>query len=485
MRFRLWLITFLGLGTSLLSENLRVGEAPYSNPSGQSLRYAVLDTGEDVPVKELNNRGDFVGEIKRWINGAYETLQGTNAAAQDLSEDGTVVGSMMESPEDLIDSGERAVLWPPHSTTPVVLQTPGVEINFPDGSRVSHAAAAYTIDGGSVFGKGDHIWWQVGNTVHGQEVYGYGEAGLSWDLSASWQTPAIQHDNRKVVGVTHHYDDFVQVLKARGGYTLEWWTWNSALAAQPPYWQSDQSFRIDKQRVPYRPWDINKYGAHTANTSPNSTPNSQPTGSDFLQHGDTRIPLPKGARSLNARRTLDTNNVLVDDFQVVGGSAASVFMAEPEFPGSTNYVTHNLSSLVPTNWTVNGAYDINDHGVIAASATKEGSTNPTTVLLIPMSVVPDWNRDGVIDKKDRGKVTSERPWRFWVNDNDDSGTLEGTDVPGSGGNGHDQQVNGIRDLVDWFPVFLDIKLMLEVLPASSHDYILEHEENALSLVETT
>ncbi|MDX2080533.1 MAG: hypothetical protein SFU53_07090 [Terrimicrobiaceae bacterium] len=116
---------------------------------------------------------------------------------------------------------------------------------------------------------------------------------------------------------------------------------------------------------------------------------------------------------------------------------------------------------------------------------------PTVKMLVPCDIVPDWNRDGVIDNKDRGKVTEEKPWRFWCNDDDDEGDVGGandnnSDVPGAGvDNGADLVVNGIRDLVDFFPLWLDIKQMLEVLSRDQFDYVLESENNSLQYAETT
>lgn len=108
-----------------------------------------------------------------------------------------------------------------------------------------------------------------------------------------------------------------------------------------------------------------------------------------------------------------------------------------------------------------------------------------TYSLIQAGIEVDWNRDGRIDEADRGRVSAAKPWRFWVNDNDDSGTIEGTDVPGSGHNAHDGKINGIRDLIDWFPVFLGIDQLLSAFPRSSFDYVLEQDNNALNVVETT
>lgn len=105
--------------------------------------------------------------------------------------------------------------------------------------------------------------------------------------------------------------------------------------------------------------------------------------------------------------------------------------------------------------------------------------------LLPAEIVSDWNRDGEINVADRGKVTGENPWRFWINDNDDAGTVDGSDIPNGGTNGQDNQINGIRDLVDWFPLHLDIKSILENFPSATHEYFLENEDNALNALETT
>jgi len=123
---------------------------------------------------------------------------------------------------------------------------------------------------------------------------------------------------------------------------------------------------------------------------------------------------------------------------------------------------------------------------------------PNDGPLLPVDIVPDFNRDGVIDDKDRGKVTESEPWRWWINDDDDAGTTDGDDIPGrsnygdhSGGSlgtaadygthntfGH---IDGIRDLVDFFPLYLDIKKLLEIVPPGPNaKYKLKQEDGALN-----
>ncbi|MGB1937056.1 MAG: hypothetical protein ACPHVK_06160, partial [Akkermansiaceae bacterium] len=89
----------------------------------------------------------------------------------------------------------------------------------------------------------------------------------------------------------------------------------------------------------------------------------------------------------------------------------------------------------------------------------------TEIHLLPVEVVPDWNRDGMIDEMDFGQATNENPFVFWVNDDEDEQEIhEDADIPGMGADNNDMRVNGMRDLVDFFPVALRLAPILQVLP---------------------
>lgn len=108
----------------------------------------------------------------------------------------------------------------------------------------------------------------------------------------------------------------------------------------------------------------------------------------------------------------------------------------------------------------------------------------------------DANRDGQISSDGSDATSAAQPFRFWINDDDDSGDTEGNDVPLSAGgsisrNCDDFRVNGNRDLIDWFPVFLDIKTLLDSFPpesivgsGSGVRYKLRHSEGAVKVVFT-
>jgi len=122
------------------------------------------------------------------------------------------------------------------------------------------------------------------------------------------------------------------------------------------------------------------------------------------------------------------------------------------------------------------------------SQTQQGlETIATQVKIMPCEIVPDWNRDGNIDSEDHGKVTADNPWRFWINDDNDFGETGGDDVSRERSlefGGHEPDyvgttVDGVRDLVDFFPAYLNIKAALEMMPKENFHYYLKCESSTV------
>jgi hypothetical protein len=108
--------------------------------------------------------------------------------------------------------------------------------------------------------------------------------------------------------------------------------------------------------------------------------------------------------------------------------------------------------------------------------------NSIPVRLLSVEIVPDFDRDGVIDANDRGKVSQQEPWRFWVNDDDDTEETDGDDnleaaVPDSA----DEEVKTKRDLLDFFPLYLKIGSLLKACPPNSNDYFLQQDDSAVNV----
>ena len=117
---------------------------------------------------------------------------------------------------------------------------------------------------------------------------------------------------------------------------------------------------------------------------------------------------------------------------------------------------------------------INNSGMILLWTLNGDGFEDQAYLLVPKSdrLGVDFDRNGVIDTSrdtanpDRELVRRQLPWFFWVNDDNDADETDGNDIPGAGANGQDDHVNGTRDLVDFFPVHLDIADLLSAYPPS-------------------
>ena len=155
--------------------------------------------------------------------------------------------------------------------------------------------------------------------------------------------------------------------------------------------------------------------------------------------------------------------------------------------------------VLPAEWTT-------DHRVARDTTTPQLgiAVNTATAVhrpfvAIPQPVLPglavDANRDGQIklpEEDDSDATSPNHPFRFWINDDDDGGDTQGSDIPmpdstdaADTGFSKDGSVDGARDLVDFFPVFLNLKQTLTILPPSaSVKYKLKQADNAVNFAYT-
>jgi hypothetical protein len=187
-------------------------------------------------------------------------------------------------------------------------------------------------------------------------------------------------------------------------------------------------------------------------------------------------------------------------------------MAEPmEHPVEPVTVRATLApslseSQLPAGWTLQGGTGAAqltrtvDRTVSAGASRTEftftcdgtDSGLKTTVYVIRAGLIPDWNHDRVIDDDDKDQAMVLDPFRFWINDDDDFGDIseDDSDVPGQGGlfdnaNYEDDEVNGRSDLLDFFPVWLDLHDTLNLLPPSGTvQYKLKQANGAVRAVYT-
>ncbi len=120
---------------------------------------------------------------------------------------------------------------------------------------------------------------------------------------------------------------------------------------------------------------------------------------------------------------------------------------------------------------------------------------------IQINIAVDFNRDGKIeftendDKTDDEKlndkdgnrtdyVTDEKPYVFWVNDDDDDFRYEtkGHDISTSGGNNKDFVINGSRDLIDFFAIAVDLHDILNNIDTEGYTFALRQKDSAVNVV---
>ncbi len=109
------------------------------------------------------------------------------------------------------------------------------------------------------------------------------------------------------------------------------------------------------------------------------------------------------------------------------------------------------------------------------------------VCVLKAGLEVDADRDGAIAPEERPSVG--KPFRFWINDDHDEGECqERADQPGQAKGITDTDrpgVNGLRDLVDFFAVNLNILPLVKLFkPSEGYRYYLRNEDAALQSAET-
>ncbi len=116
----------------------------------------------------------------------------------------------------------------------------------------------------------------------------------------------------------------------------------------------------------------------------------------------------------------------------------------------------------------------------------EGDTIRASVIMA--AIISDYNHNREIDDEDRNRAARGDTYYFWINDDDDAGETEGDDIPKeetiymTGRDCDDHRVDGVRDLIDFFPVVLDIGMLLDLFPPEVYDYKLKTAENNLNVI---
>jgi hypothetical protein len=109
-------------------------------------------------------------------------------------------------------------------------------------------------------------------------------------------------------------------------------------------------------------------------------------------------------------------------------------------------ITDLNNRLTDPSWQVFRAVGINNDGLILADAQNAAGENHA-VLLIQTAMAVDNNRDGKITFDSADQTTANTPYRFWINDDQD--TDAGDVIPVTSEDCGNDQIKCIRDLEDF------------------------------------
>ncbi|MEM6885980.1 MAG: hypothetical protein AAF571_13210, partial [Verrucomicrobiota bacterium] len=119
-----------------------------------------------------------------------------------------------------------------------------------------------------------------------------------------------------------------------------------------------------------------------------------------------------------------------------------------------NAQTYSIEDLVQdsgNSYTNFNCIDINDTGLITGSATNSSTGNTDAVVLLPIDIAVDGNRDGEIEFGSSADQTeTDSAFRFWVNgDEDEDDPDNSEDVTPNSPDGDDSVIDAKRDLEDF------------------------------------
>jgi hypothetical protein len=224
-----------------------------------------------------------------------------------------------------------------------------------------------------------------------------------------------------------------------------------------------------------------------------------------------RLPACGDDRLTYARSVNDDNRIVGDAVDCTGAQIAALWEPNLVTSDGLSYDLVDLNQLVHrSDWALFTARGINNRGLIVGSGyhatevvldtgARQSIVAPRVCALIPgVSLAVDYNRDGRIELNESDEVPPDLPYQFWVNDDSDDGIADAalgiTDLPGAQAglleldgrtpDWADDKVNGLADLVDWFPVYLNISNLFSVFPPAQYEYRLAQADGALNFLYT-
>jgi alpha-tubulin suppressor-like RCC1 family protein len=458
-------------------------------------RYAIIDLGKDLFPIRINNKGwillqgsDGNGNWSsyRWKGGMLERLDYsgpyTSLTAADINDDGAVVGSFSRNgPWGATTERETGggLFWPPGRSTADKLSASGSYSGFGRNAGLSFKLASAS----AVNNANDTFGAMCTGTVQGflfgtlfvmnSAEWPFG-AGSAVQLS---NASATNVDNTSFFAVWNGSIDTITRANAAGHYIGSKLT---DLFGNPFGVSGTTTGMIDGQPVSFSPIDINEsgivVGSAGADMIVRSPPNSQTTinGVSPLAINDHTRAAPSASVQSGPAPTP------IPAPQILAWSGDALVIWERQEDGHT-WHPFGLEEMILSmdGWEYLEPYDMSDAGSIVGRGWYSDPSNPSApgeyhaFLLVPLELIVDGNRDGEMSFDDptihdQDATTEQKPYRFWLNDDDDGASGDpGDHVPISAPDYADGVIRSVRDLEDFSRLHLNVQSFEKALGSGS------------------
>jgi len=427
-------------GGSSLSNNTSSTILP-GNFTYPPSRYALIDLGSGMTAKKVTNSGYVLlqsGPIPphsyRWTGGTLTQLQTQSPATvlfgNDIAEDGTVVGDQTGYPTNYIAHTGAFAIW--SLTTWDSTSSAPSSVNFAPPAEFDLNT------------NGHSMWFgnAISTSTAGSTIFSSKYIPLPSPHTNQAQPCEFKNSSQLSDG-SSHYVGFIAANNAGTG--IIYYNNNYYL---------DDSTSLPSGIVPSA---INNEGVIVGSTGVGGGAGAWWDGTT-LHTNDLSSGVPV---SVNAATTvIDGTNCPAT--QVLNGN--TLFEMDPT---TNSFNPHgDLNRLVGKNfpWSSISGNFINDSSAIAGTATRVSDGSSHGILLVPTEIAVDANRDGSIvlsnenhygedaDGNPVDSTSQAKPFRFWLNNDDDGGAGEtyGSDVvPVAFPDYTSDIVTSERDLEDW------------------------------------
>ncbi|MEY2512496.1 MAG: large repetitive protein [Verrucomicrobiota bacterium] len=170
---------------------------------------------------------------------------------------------------------------------------------------------------------------------------------------------------------------------------------------------------------------------------------------------------PESATTIDFDYTITNANEILADAHDGTGDADLVVLRLPT-AASPAQVYKVVESDPRISWLA--PIGMNDKGQIAATANYNDGSPAHAVLLVPAELMVDGNRDGEMSFDDplihdADQTSEEKPYRFWVNDDQDAGSGANNSeevTPPEVRDSQDERIQSVRDCEDLARIWLNI-----------------------------